>query len=1033
MKRWIAIAMSLALCLAMPAGTLPAAAEEIYSEPVEAEILPAEEMGETGLIPEGAEEIIEDLPEPEPQTEPELPIEDASDRRYVRALREAAVLDDQNNPLATLAADTVALLLASGPRAHIAFWGPGGLMTGWADGDALALLSDDETRAYMDQAAQGSVVLYQEDARFPLMIPAADPAAPEAPAALLGSEALPPEIQAVAEGEIPEAGFRINPAQLTLGKKETRADLTAVAAPFGSLTWSSSDPKTVKVDPNTGAVTGAKIGTATITATAGDGSTASCAVTVVKAPSKLTLNANELQLSADGMTARLTVSIPEGSACGNFAFSSSKTSVVTVDQTGLITAVGPGKATVRVKSYNGKSAKCQVTVSGAAASVAFDSLSTAIAVGQTARLAPRALASNGAQVPSAFTFSVGLASRDPNCVVLNAETGEITGVRKGQATIIATNHRGLSAAIEVNVAAAPAAIALQPAELTIGAKETFPGVTPVLTPAAGETTCASSLTWRSENSKIAKVDPETGAITGVKKGTTTLVATTMNGLEARCKVTVQRGPKKIAVSPSELKMSADGMIARLTVTIPDGCAAAGFTYSSSKSSVAKVSADGLITAVGPGTATITVAAYNGKKATCKVTVSGVPARVAFEAESATLAVGQSLTLSPAAYAADGSKAAASYTYAVSANSADAGCVTLNASTGEITGARKGSATIVATAHNGLTASVTVNVVPAPVAVTLSASELTLGVKEKYAGLTAQLTPPNGESQAAGEIRWSTSNAKVAAVDAKTGAIAALKTGSATIIASCGSLEARCKVSVKKAPGKVGISPANGTLKVGQSDRYKISFPSKAGGSVKFTSSKPSVATVDDTGAVTAVGTGETTITVTTYNGKSAKAVLRVEPAETDLPANEYEDLNSATDQYDAQMTNAQKLEYVIYVAQKSLGKPYVYGAFGPDKFDCSGFVYYCFRQAEITLKDSAYAQGYDESQKKIERMADLKRGDLVFFDTEEDRDVSDHSGIYLGNGMFIHASSSARMVIISNLSTGYYSRTFAWGRRVLQQ
>ena len=65
-------------------------------------------------------------------------------------------------------------------------------------------------------------------------------------------------------------------------------------------------------------------------------------------------------------------------------------------------------------------------------------------------------------------------------------------------------------------------------------------------------------------------------------------------------------------------------------------------------------------------------------------------------------------------------------------------------------------------------------------------------------------------------------------------------------------------------------------------------------------------------------------------------------------------------------------------------------------------------------------------------VVDLKRGDLVFFDTVSDSDLSDHAGIYLGNGYFIHASSGGGKVMVSNLASGYYNRVFVWGRRVLQ-
>ena len=90
----------------------------------------------------------------------------------------------------------------------------------------------------------------------------------------------------------------------------------------------------------------------------------------------------------------------------------------------------------------------------------------------------------------------------------------------------------------------------------------------------------------------------------------------------------------------------------------------------------------------------------------------------------------------------------------------------------------------------------------------------------------------------------------------------------------------------------------------------------------------------------------------------------------------------------------------------------------------------------VSLKRSAYAQGYDEAYAKVEGAENLKRGDIVFFNTISDSDLSDHAGIYLGNGYFIHASTgSSKKVVISEISTksgsDYYYRNFSWGRRVL--
>lgn len=142
-------------------------------------------------------------------------------------------------------------------------------------------------------------------------------------------------------------------------------------------------------------------------------------------------------------------------------------------------------------------------------------------------------------------------------------------------------------------------------------------------------------------------------------------------------------------------------------------------------------------------------------------------------------------------------------------------------------------------------------------------------------------------------------------------------------------------------------------------------------------------------------------------------------------------MGSTTSSYSSNMSNAQKLEYVIYVAQQQLGKRYVFGSAGTATFDCSGLTMYCFKQVGVSLQHSAYAQGYGDTYKKVSDKSSLRRGDLVFFNTVSDGDQCDHVGIYLGSYYFLHASSGAGKVIVSTLSTGYYSRVYSWGRRVL--
>lgn len=134
----------------------------------------------------------------------------------------------------------------------------------------------------------------------------------------------------------------------------------------------------------------------------------------------------------------------------------------------------------------------------------------------------------------------------------------------------------------------------------------------------------------------------------------------------------------------------------------------------------------------------------------------------------------------------------------------------------------------------------------------------------------------------------------------------------------------------------------------------------------------------------------------------------------------------------ASSPDVSKVEYAIYLAQNLLGVPYASSATPPKTFDSAKFCYYCYTRAQSgTIQNTSYAQGYDERFAKVS-YDDLKRGDMVCFDTVSDDDACDHTGIYLGSGYFIHASSAAKKVILSSLSSGYYKRTFSWGRRIFE-
>ena len=116
---------------------------------------------------------------------------------------------------------------------------------------------------------------------------------------------------------------------------------------------------------------------------------------------------------------------------------------------------------------------------------------------------------------------------------------------------------------------------------------------------------------------------------------------------------------------------------------------------------------------------------------------------------------------------------------------------------------------------------------------------------------------------------------------------------------------------------------------------------------------------------------------------------------------------------------------IISTAKKYIGTPYVFGGTTPDGFDCSGFIQYIFKKVGYNvprLADEQYQLGHSA------KVSQLDEGDLVFFETY--MEGPSHVGIYVGNGEFLHVSSS-RGVKIDSLDNEYWSPRFIGARKII--
>ena len=131
--------------------------------------------------------------------------------------------------------------------------------------------------------------------------------------------------------------------------------------------------------------------------------------------------------------------------------------------------------------------------------------------------------------------------------------------------------------------------------------------------------------------------------------------------------------------------------------------------------------------------------------------------------------------------------------------------------------------------------------------------------------------------------------------------------------------------------------------------------------------------------------------------------------------------------YNPPASSTSSVQAVLNLAYSKIGSPYVWGAEGPNSFDCSGFTYYVFRNAAgVSLPRTSSAQsGYGKTVSK----SNLQPGDLVFFNTSG-KGVS-HVGIYVGGGNMIHSPSSGKTVSVTSINSSYYSSRFVTAKRVL--
>jgi uncharacterized protein YjdB len=533
-----------------------------------------------------------------------------------------------------------------------------------------------------------------------------------------------------------------------------------------SFVWSSSNPLVATVS-QTGVVTSIVDGTTVITFTSVDGSyMAQCNVTVKAPVTGVTLDVSSFTINK-GQTRTLVPTIsPSNASNKNVVWVSNNYDVASVDDDGVVTAVGGGSAIIAVATVDGNfTATCNVTVNVPVSSVDIDVPAVVPVV-----LNKDATYQIQYQVNPADASNPNVTwSTSSSSIATVSATGLVTGKAVGNATITVTTADGAKTdSLAFKVVIPVTGVTLNSASGTINKGNT---VTLTATVAPSNAT-DKTVVWVSSDEAIATVDSN-GKVTGVANGSTTItVVTNDSGKMANYTVTVNVPVTGVTLDSTSFTVNNGDSRTLVATVAPSDASNSNVNWTTSNASIATVS-NGVVTGVGKGTATITAtsAADTSKKATCSVTVNVPVTGISLNYESDILDNGKTRQLTATLVPASPSNSTVTW------STSDSAVATVSTA-GLVTGRGNGSCVITATTADGGFIATCSFVVVTPVSSVTLSGNISMPVLAKRQ-MTVVVAPANATIKA---VTWSSNKPSVATVDSL-GMVTAVSAGSATITAT----------------------------------------------------------------------------------------------------------------------------------------------------------------------------------------------------------------------------------------------------------